>query len=89
MYAQRPCELFENEVFLDEVSDVLCIAQAGKLWTTFFSKSTDIFRERGWEREGMGYIEAAVSSLSNENNHFPHPCPQKWLCYIQCYLPPF
>ncbi|KAJ8044197.1 Integrator complex subunit 2 [Holothuria leucospilota] len=28
VYAQRPCELFENEVFLDEVSDVLCIAQA-------------------------------------------------------------
>lgn len=28
VYTQRPCELFENEVFLDEVSDVLCIAQA-------------------------------------------------------------
>lgn len=31
MFTQRPCELFENEVFLDEVSDVLCIAQAGQL----------------------------------------------------------
>ncbi|PIK61167.1 putative integrator complex subunit 2 isoform X2, partial [Apostichopus japonicus] len=28
VFTQRPCELFENEVFLDEVSDVLCIAQA-------------------------------------------------------------
>ncbi|XP_038059414.1 integrator complex subunit 2-like [Patiria miniata] len=27
-FVRRPCELFESEVYLEEVSDVLCIAQA-------------------------------------------------------------
>lgn len=42
MFTQRPCELFENEVFLDEVSDVLCIAQAGQL-VFFFGAYKAVF----------------------------------------------
>ncbi len=31
----KSSELFENEVYLEEVSDVLCIVQAGTKWFSF------------------------------------------------------